>query len=70
MVKPITANGPLSSATSIPAAPFTSAGRAKPARRANASDDASEVELSKEWGETRVTGQTKLTTPPWEWGKR
>ncbi|KQY10002.1 ATP-binding protein [Mycobacterium sp. Root135] len=33
-------------------------------------DDASEIELYKEWGETRVAGQTLLTTPPWEWGKR
>jgi predicted ATPase len=32
--------------------------------------DSSEIELYKEWGETRVTGQTMLTTPPWEWGKR
>ena len=35
-----------------------------------ARDDASEVELYKEWGETRVAGQTLLTTPPWDWGKR
>jgi predicted ATPase len=33
-------------------------------------EDSSEIELYKEWGETRVTGQTMLTTPPWEWGKR
>jgi predicted ATPase len=33
-------------------------------------DDASEIELYKEWGETRVAGQTMLSTPPWEWGKR
>lgn len=33
-------------------------------------DDASEIELYKEWGETHVAGQTLLTTPPWEWGKR
>lgn len=31
---------------------------------------AAELELYKEWGETLVTGQTVLTTPPWEWGKR
>jgi predicted ATPase len=29
-----------------------------------------EIELYKEWGETRVTGQTMLTAPPWDWGKR
>lgn len=33
-------------------------------------DDASEIELYKEWGETRVANQTLLSTPPWEWGKR
>jgi predicted ATPase len=32
--------------------------------------DVSEVELYKEWGETRVVGQTTLTQPPWDWGKR
>lgn len=32
--------------------------------------DTSEVELCKEWGETRVVGQTTLTAPPWDWGKR
>lgn len=30
----------------------------------------SEVALYKEWGETRIAGQTMLTAPPWEWGKR
>lgn len=30
----------------------------------------SEVELYKEWGETRVDGQTMLTAPRWDWGKR
>ena len=30
----------------------------------------SEIELCKEWGETQVAGQTLLTTPPWDWGKR
>ena len=30
----------------------------------------SEIELYKEWGETRITGQTMLTAPPWDWGKR
>jgi hypothetical protein len=33
-------------------------------------DDCSEIELFKEWGETRVTDQTMLTAPPWDWGKR
>lgn len=32
--------------------------------------DFSEIELYKEWGETRVTGQTMLTAPPWDWGER
>jgi predicted ATPase len=35
-----------------------------------AGDDTSGVELCKEWGETRIVGQTMLTTPPWDWGKR
>jgi predicted ATPase len=30
----------------------------------------SEVALYKEWGETRVDGQTMLTAPRWDWGKR
>jgi predicted ATPase len=33
-------------------------------------DDFLEIELYKEWGETRITGQTTLTAPPWDWGKR
>ncbi len=33
-------------------------------------DRAVEIELHKEWGETRVAGQGLLTTPPWDWGKR
>jgi predicted ATPase len=33
-------------------------------------DGSSEIELFKEWGETLVTGQTMLTAPPWDWGKR
>lgn len=33
-------------------------------------DGSSEIELYKEWGETRVVDQTMLTTPPWDWGKR
>jgi predicted ATPase len=28
------------------------------------------VELYKEWGETRIAGQTLLSTPAWDWGKR
>lgn len=32
--------------------------------------DAWEIELVKDWGETRVRGQDLLTTPPWDWGKR
>jgi predicted ATPase len=33
-------------------------------------DDTTELALYKEWGETRVAGQTMLSTPPWDWGKR
>ncbi|OBK15909.1 AAA family ATPase [Mycobacterium asiaticum] len=33
-------------------------------------DDAVEIELYKDFGETRITGQGLLTTPPWDWGKR
>ncbi|KMO84745.1 ATP-binding protein [Mycolicibacterium chubuense] len=32
--------------------------------------DAWEIELVKDWGETKVCGQELLTTPPWDWGKR
>ncbi|MDA2894522.1 AAA family ATPase [Mycolicibacterium sp. BiH015] len=32
--------------------------------------DAWEIELFKDWGETRVADQGLLTTPPWDWGKR
>ncbi|KGI67589.1 AAA family ATPase [Mycolicibacterium rufum] len=32
--------------------------------------EAWEIELVKDWGETRVSGQDLLTTPPWDWGKR
>ncbi len=35
-----------------------------------AAADASELELCKEWGETRIVGQTMLSAPPWDWGKR
>ena len=36
------------------------------------SDDggAVEIELYKDWGETRITGQDLLSTPRWDWGKR
>jgi predicted ATPase len=33
-------------------------------------NDAVEIELFKDWGETRVKGQGLLTTPQWHWGKR
>ena len=33
-------------------------------------DDACEIELFKDWGETKVAGQELLTTPAWDWGKR
>jgi predicted ATPase len=32
--------------------------------------DAWEIELAKDWGETRVAGQDLTTMPPWEWGRR
>jgi len=35
-----------------------------------AGDEAVEIELYKEWGETRIAGQDLLTTPRWDWGKR
>ncbi|OJZ69920.1 ATP-binding protein [Mycobacterium paraffinicum] len=41
-----------------------------PVADADGSDQAVEIELYKEWGETRVAGQGLLTTPPWDWGKR
>lgn len=33
-------------------------------------DDAWEIRLCKDWGETKVADQGLLTTPPWDWGKR
>ncbi len=36
----------------------------------DAGDVAAEIELYKDWGETKVTGQGLLTTPAWDWGKR
>lgn len=36
----------------------------------SAGEPAFEIELYKEWGETRVAGQDLLTTPRWDWGKR
>ena len=35
-----------------------------------ANDTEVEIELYKDWGETRITGQNLLTTPRWDWGKR
>ena len=32
--------------------------------------DAWELELFKDWGETRIAEQQLLTTPPWDWGSR
>jgi predicted ATPase len=36
----------------------------------DAGDVATEIELYKDWGETKVTGQGLLSTPAWDWGKR
>ncbi len=33
-------------------------------------EDAWEIELVKDWGETAVCGQDLSTTPPWDWGTR
>jgi predicted ATPase len=33
-------------------------------------DETTEVELDKQWGETTIVDQTLVTTPPWDWGKR
>ena len=33
-------------------------------------DDATQIELFKQWGETRVSGQGLLDVPSWHWGKR
>lgn len=33
-------------------------------------DEAVEIELYKQWGETRIKGQGLLSTPRWDWGKR
>ena len=41
-----------------------------PVAEADQTDRAVEIELYKEWGETRIVGQGLLTTPPWDWGKR
>lgn len=30
----------------------------------------SELELIKQWGQTQIDGQTLLSTPAWDWGKR
>jgi hypothetical protein len=44
----------------VPVAEATEAGGGK----------AVEIELYKDCGETRITGQGLLTTPRWDWGKR
>lgn len=36
----------------------------------NGAPDTVEIELFKDFGETRITGQSLLTTPPWDWGRR
>jgi len=41
-----------------------------PVAETTGDDAAVEIELYKEWGETRITGQGLLTTPRWNWGKR
>jgi predicted ATPase len=33
-------------------------------------DDAEVIELYKDFGETRIAGQTLVSTPRWDWGKR
>ena len=33
-------------------------------------EDAWEMELFKDWGETKVADQGLLTTPAWDWGQR
>ena len=33
-------------------------------------EDCWEIELFKDWGETKVSGQGLLTTPAWDWGQR
>ncbi|GLB98522.1 MULTISPECIES: AAA family ATPase [Mycobacterium] len=33
-------------------------------------DETARIELYKDFGETRIAGQTPVTTPPWDWGKR
>jgi len=41
-----------------------------PVAEADQTERAVEIELYKEWGETRITGQGLLTTPRWDWGQR
>jgi predicted ATPase len=41
-----------------------------PVAETTGNDAAVEIELFKEWGETRIKGQGVLTTPRWHWGKR
>lgn len=40
------------------------------ARPLGSDADAWEIELTKDWGETKVVDQGLLTTPSWDWGKR
>lgn len=35
-----------------------------------AAGGSTEIELIKDWGETRIADQTPLTAPPWDWGSR
>lgn len=42
----------------------------QPVTEADGGDGAVELELYKDYGETRITGQTLLTTPRWDWGSR
>jgi predicted ATPase len=48
---------------SVPVAEAAGSGEA-------ARDAVVDIELYKDFGETRITGQSLLTTPRWDWGKR
>lgn len=39
-------------------------------RQRLSSCEARELELIKQWGETQIDGQTLISAPPWDWGKR
>lgn len=41
-----------------------------PLGEGGADGEAVEIELYKDWGETRIGGQTLMTTPRWDWGTR